>query len=161
MADEEWQERQPLLDSQNQTQNNGKQKHLVEFDPNGDEDNPLEWTKKYRWVIVFFLSFMATTVYAATSRPSLDVREANAIQHICMRWYSSSSRKRCRRSRGPQRQIRGRSTRHRRGTLQSLGAVRPHRAPPRHGTSSRGRPGDPSIPDPRFRRPLAARYLRG
>lgn len=63
MADEENQERQPLLDSQNQNQNNGKQKHIVDFDPNGDEGNPMEWPKKYRWVIVFFLSFMATTVY--------------------------------------------------------------------------------------------------
>ena len=62
---EDRQERQPLLDSQNrqdgQNQSNGK-RNLVEFDPNGDEANPLEWTKKYRWIIVFFLSFMATTV---------------------------------------------------------------------------------------------------
>lgn len=59
-------ERQPLLESQGETiadpQRNGKS-HIVDFDPDGDEDNPLEWSKKYRWFVIFLLSFIALTVY--------------------------------------------------------------------------------------------------
>lgn len=36
---------------------------IVDFDPNGDSDNPIEWTKSYRWCIVLLLAFMAFTVY--------------------------------------------------------------------------------------------------
>ena len=78
MADGERQERQPLLESQHRNQDNGKQKHIVDFDPNGDEGNPMEWTKKYRWIIVFFLSFMATTVYGNISSMTFASERANA-----------------------------------------------------------------------------------
>jgi len=62
---EDRNERQPLLSSRSDQQrshpqSNGKG-HLVEFEKD-DIENPLEWTKKYRWIIVFFLSLMATTV---------------------------------------------------------------------------------------------------
>lgn len=36
--------------------------HLVDFDPNGDADNPLEWRTSYKVFIVILLAFMAFTV---------------------------------------------------------------------------------------------------
>lgn len=58
-------ERQPLLESQptNETniQSNGKH-NIVEFDPAGDPDNPMDWPTKFRWSIVLLLAFMAFTV---------------------------------------------------------------------------------------------------
>jgi MFS family permease len=36
---------------------------LVDFDPSGDAENPMDWPKAYRWVIVGLLAFMAFTVY--------------------------------------------------------------------------------------------------
>ncbi len=35
---------------------------IVNFDPNGDTDNPQEWPKAFRWGIVGLLAFMAFTV---------------------------------------------------------------------------------------------------
>ena len=35
---------------------------LVEFDPAGDPDNPLEWSNRYRMTVVSLLAFMAFTV---------------------------------------------------------------------------------------------------
>ena len=60
---EEDAERQPLLDADPipQHQANGKP-NIVRFDPNGDPDNPLEWSTRYRWGITFLLAFMAFTV---------------------------------------------------------------------------------------------------
>lgn len=36
---------------------------IVDFDPDGDAENPLDWPASYRWVIVSILAFMAFTVY--------------------------------------------------------------------------------------------------
>lgn len=36
--------------------------HLVDFDPSGDSENPLEWGTAYKIFIVFVLAFMAFTV---------------------------------------------------------------------------------------------------
>ena len=51
-------ERQPLLDASN-TQHNDDQdpvkQNIVEFNPDGDDDNPRDWTKRYRWCIVLLL----------------------------------------------------------------------------------------------------------
>ena len=35
---------------------------LVDFDPNGDPDNPLDWSRAYKLQVVFLLVFMAFTV---------------------------------------------------------------------------------------------------
>jgi len=40
---------------------NGDQK-LVDFDPNGDSENPLDWSRAYKLEVVALLSFMAFTV---------------------------------------------------------------------------------------------------
>ncbi|KAI1762961.1 MFS general substrate transporter [Hypoxylon sp. FL1150] len=37
-------------------------KDIVDYDPNGDAENPLEWPKAYKWGIVSLLAFMAFTV---------------------------------------------------------------------------------------------------
>lgn len=37
-------------------------KDIVDFDPNGDVDNPRDWPKAYKWGIVGLLAFMAFTV---------------------------------------------------------------------------------------------------
>lgn len=37
-------------------------KDFVDFDPNGDDENPLDWPQSYKWVIVALLSMMAFTV---------------------------------------------------------------------------------------------------
>jgi hypothetical protein len=59
-------ERQPLLSDGTPAhyhfEINGKHK-IVEFDPNGDPDNPMDWPKRYRWSIVLLLAFMAFVVY--------------------------------------------------------------------------------------------------
>jgi hypothetical protein len=34
----------------------------VNFDPDGDPDNPLDWSRSYRWGIVGLLACMAFTV---------------------------------------------------------------------------------------------------
>lgn len=40
-------------------------KDLVDFDPLGDEDNPMDWPVAYKWGIVALLAFMAFTVYVS------------------------------------------------------------------------------------------------
>jgi hypothetical protein len=37
-------------------------KDIVTFDPDGDEENPLDWPTTYKWGIVSLLAFMAFTV---------------------------------------------------------------------------------------------------
>lgn len=37
-------------------------KDFVDFDPSGDDENPLDWPQSYKWVIVTLLSLMAFTV---------------------------------------------------------------------------------------------------
>ena len=40
----------------------GKDVIIVSFDPDGDAENPLEWSRTFRWFIVALLAFMAFTV---------------------------------------------------------------------------------------------------
>ncbi|CAK3909922.1 major facilitator superfamily transporter [Lecanosticta acicola] len=60
MADET----QPLLRSEISTQDSKdfNSKDIVEFDPNGDPDNPLDWPAAYRWSIVALLAVTAFCV---------------------------------------------------------------------------------------------------
>lgn len=58
-------ERQPLLPPEAPThyyQEGDDKSKIVEFDPNGDSDNPLDWPAKFRWSIVLLMAFMAFTV---------------------------------------------------------------------------------------------------
>lgn len=59
-------EAQPLLGNETLRYDgaNGKsdQADVVDFDPNGDEDNPMDWPTSYKWGIVALLAFMAFTV---------------------------------------------------------------------------------------------------
>jgi hypothetical protein len=58
-------ERQPLLGNtiaQTQEIEHNQHDHLVEFDPNGDPENPLEWPVAFKWGIVALLALMAFTV---------------------------------------------------------------------------------------------------
>lgn len=64
MENNEQGETLPLLHNEHSTQqqqSNGKTS-IVEFDHNGDPDNPLDWKPWYRWSIVLLLAFMAFTV---------------------------------------------------------------------------------------------------
>lgn len=38
------------------------QRPTVEFDPSGDPENPLDWSKRYKQGVVLLLAFMAFTV---------------------------------------------------------------------------------------------------
>lgn len=40
---------------------------FVDFDPNGDAENPLEWPEAFKWGIVLLLALMAFTVYVSTT----------------------------------------------------------------------------------------------
>jgi hypothetical protein len=59
-------ETQPLLQNQSRAyfehQDNDTSKDVIQFDPNGDPENPKEWPHAYKWFIVFLLAFMAFTV---------------------------------------------------------------------------------------------------
>lgn len=49
---------------------------IVDFDPNGDAENPLEWPAPFKWAVVSMLAMMAFTVYVSppfliTDRTSL------------------------------------------------------------------------------------------
>ena len=39
-----------------------KNNRIVDFDPNGDAENPIDWSKTYKRGIVALLAFMAFTV---------------------------------------------------------------------------------------------------
>ena len=58
-------ERQPLLGDGTKAyfyfDADGKHK-IIDFDPNGDPENPLDWPARFRWMVVFLLAFMAFTV---------------------------------------------------------------------------------------------------
>ena len=47
----------------------GTWKDIVDFDPNGDAENPTEWPAPYKWGIVVLLALMAFTVYSASPPP--------------------------------------------------------------------------------------------
>jgi hypothetical protein len=59
-------ETQPLLSRTTSAENesikavNGV--NVIDFDPNGDPDNPRDWAKLYKWGIVALLAFQAFTV---------------------------------------------------------------------------------------------------
>lgn len=36
-----------------------KESDLIDFDSNGDAENPLDWPSTYRWTITALLAFMA------------------------------------------------------------------------------------------------------
>jgi hypothetical protein len=54
-------ETQPLLVHLEEPQD-GTDSTLMDFDPEGDPDNPLEWSNRYRMTVVSLLAFMAFTV---------------------------------------------------------------------------------------------------
>ncbi len=39
-------------------------KDIVDFDPEGDAENPMEWPAAYKWSIVALIALTAFTVYA-------------------------------------------------------------------------------------------------
>ena len=53
---------QPLLDHADVYQHRTADQPLVDFDPNGDPDNPMDWSKNYKRGVVSLLAFMAFTV---------------------------------------------------------------------------------------------------
>jgi hypothetical protein len=55
-------ETQPLLGHIEEQQRCNSDLPLVDFDPNGDPENPLEWSKAYKMGVVSLLGFMAFTV---------------------------------------------------------------------------------------------------
>jgi len=59
-------ETQPLLQSQNRVYsecpNDHTAKDIVQFDLDGDPENPREWRRTYKDFIVFLLAFMAFNV---------------------------------------------------------------------------------------------------
>ena len=55
-------ESQPLLGHAVEDEVRRTGQSLVDFDPNGDEENPLEWPKAYKNGVVWLLAFMAFTV---------------------------------------------------------------------------------------------------
>jgi hypothetical protein len=55
-------ETRPLLGHVVEHQNCIEDQSLVDFDPNGDPDNPMDWPKAYKLGVVALLAFMAFTV---------------------------------------------------------------------------------------------------
>ena len=64
---EEQQERQPLLDSSDvhtRDANGIRKQSVVSFQEDEDSENPLEWSKKYKWFsVALFCSFAAVVTY--------------------------------------------------------------------------------------------------
>lgn len=59
-------ETSPLLANNNNRQpgfDDANAKNIVDFDPNGDEANPMDWSNAYKYGIVALLAFTAFTVY--------------------------------------------------------------------------------------------------
>lgn len=60
-------ETQPLLQDAHlvytdEIQDDGLNKDIVDFNPDGDAENPMEWPSAYKWGIVSLLAFMSFTV---------------------------------------------------------------------------------------------------
>lgn len=56
-------ERQPLLhDDSTARQYDDATKDVIDFHPNGDADDPLQWPVAYKWSVVALLAVMAFTV---------------------------------------------------------------------------------------------------
>lgn len=64
----------------------------VDFDRNGDPENPLEWPGFYKWGVVALLSFLGFTVYVSILALWKYLPKANYIQHIHMHLVSPYSR---------------------------------------------------------------------
>jgi hypothetical protein len=56
-------ETQPLLGLVGEQPSVVVNRPRVDFDPDGDPDNPLEWTRRYKLEVVSLLVIMAFTVY--------------------------------------------------------------------------------------------------
>jgi hypothetical protein len=41
---------------------------IVDFDPNGDPENPLDWPAPFKWAVVSMLALMAFNVYVHTTQ---------------------------------------------------------------------------------------------
>ncbi|KAL2155758.1 hypothetical protein VTH82DRAFT_500 [Thermothelomyces myriococcoides] len=56
----------PVVPQQNASEQDGvsnvSDTIIVDFDPSGDAENPLEWPTSFKWVVVSILAFMAFTV---------------------------------------------------------------------------------------------------
>lgn len=48
-------------------------KDIVDFNVDGDTENPLEWPAVYKWGIVLLLSFLAFTVYVISSSVTISI----------------------------------------------------------------------------------------
>ncbi len=46
-------------------------KDIVDFNGDGDAENPVEWPAAYKWGVVLLLSFTAFTVYVITSSENI------------------------------------------------------------------------------------------
>jgi hypothetical protein len=55
-------ESQPLLGHAAEYEPQASNQQFVDFDPNGDAENPLEWPRAYKNGVVSLLAFMAFTV---------------------------------------------------------------------------------------------------
>ena len=66
-------ETQPLLQDAHlvyvEREDDPSAKDIVDFNPDGDAENPMEWPQAYKWGIVALLSFMAFTVYVSRRNP--------------------------------------------------------------------------------------------
>lgn len=48
-----------------------RKEDIVDFDPAGDPENPMEWPAPYKWSIVALLALTAFTVYVHLTLPYL------------------------------------------------------------------------------------------
>jgi len=55
-------ETQPLLGHTQEQQPQITNVPIVDFDPDGDADNPMDWSRAYKAGVVTLLAFMAFTV---------------------------------------------------------------------------------------------------
>ncbi|KAI1097198.1 MFS general substrate transporter [Jackrogersella minutella] len=79
-------ETQPLLQDANliyaEREDEASNKDIVDFNPNGDAENPMEWPQAYKWVIVASLAFMAFTVtFTCISVVPVATRIVNDLDH--------------------------------------------------------------------------------
>ncbi|OTB05539.1 hypothetical protein M426DRAFT_319810 [Hypoxylon sp. CI-4A] len=79
-------ETQPLLQDTNlvyvEREEDPSNKNIVDFNPNGDEENPMEWPRAYKWGIVSLLAFMAFTVtFTCMSVVPVATRIVNDLDH--------------------------------------------------------------------------------
>ena len=56
-------ETQPLLAQRGQQLHQVSDQPLIDFDPNGDAENPLDWRNAYKQFLVVTLAFTAFAVY--------------------------------------------------------------------------------------------------